>query len=354
MGEQAAPRLQLRGPLRGIVGLALFAVALHFAYGYALAFNVKTASPFWFPGPVLLCALLWAPTRWWPALIAVTLPVRLLTSASAVVPLWFNFVAVGVDAGEAVLAATLLRRLLPNPFRFETVRQFGWYCLAAVLLAPALFAFPGGWMLKAAGFEGLQRGWEDWFLGSAMAHLIVTPVLFYWLLSPPELRKLSRWQRIEAVLLVFGLVVSLQQAFASSGSDLGFTDPRFYAPIAFLVWAAVRFGVLGASAAIAILTVFAIGAVFSGHDPFIGTTPMAMAADVQHFLLLRAAPVYLVGVLTDASRHAEASLRESEGRFRTLADTAPVFIWMTDREARAEFFNKGWLDFTGHSLTEVS
>jgi len=51
-------------------------------------------------------------------------------------------------------------------------------------------------------------------------------------------------------------------------------------------------------------------------------------------------------------RESEQRLRESEERFRTLADTAPVMIWMSDRGGRFEYFNKPWLDFTARSLDE--
>lgn len=43
---------------------------------------------------------------------------------------------------------------------------------------------------------------------------------------------------------------------------------------------------------------------------------------------------------------------ESEERFRLVADTAPVMIWMTDQEKACTFFNQGWFDFTGRSLEE--
>jgi PAS domain S-box-containing protein len=48
----------------------------------------------------------------------------------------------------------------------------------------------------------------------------------------------------------------------------------------------------------------------------------------------------------------EAVLRESEQRFRTLADTAPVMVWMSGPDKLCTFFNKPWLDFRGRSLEQ--
>lgn len=45
-------------------------------------------------------------------------------------------------------------------------------------------------------------------------------------------------------------------------------------------------------------------------------------------------------------------LRESEQRFRSMADAAPVMIWASDVYRRRTFFNKGWLDFRGRSVDE--
>src|SRR6266700_3946025 len=46
----------------------------------------------------------------------------------------------------------------------------------------------------------------------------------------------------------------------------------------------------------------------------------------------------------------EAGLRESEERFRIVADAAPVLIWMSGVDKLCTFFNKPWLEFTGRSL----
>ena len=44
-----------------------------------------------------------------------------------------------------------------------------------------------------------------------------------------------------------------------------------------------------------------------------------------------------------------AELRESEQRFRAMADAAPVMIWVSTADKLRNFFNKRWLDFTGRS-----
>jgi PAS domain S-box-containing protein len=47
---------------------------------------------------------------------------------------------------------------------------------------------------------------------------------------------------------------------------------------------------------------------------------------------------------------ADARLRESEERFRVMADCAPVMLWRADKSAECDFFNSGWREFTGRPL----
>ena len=44
------------------------------------------------------------------------------------------------------------------------------------------------------------------------------------------------------------------------------------------------------------------------------------------------------------------SVQESERRFRLVANTAPVMIWMSGPDKLCNYFNQPWLDFTGRSL----
>lgn len=68
-----------------------------------------------------------------------------------------------------------------------------------------------------------------------------------------------------------------------------------------------------------------------------------------------AGQVYRVaGIVEDITdrKQVELALRESEERFRTLANQAPVKIWLADAAGSHVYFNRSWLEFTGRSLDE--
>ncbi|MBD3886989.1 PAS domain S-box protein [Phormidium tenue FACHB-886] len=80
-----------------------------------------------------------------------------------------------------------------------------------------------------------------------------------------------------------------------------------------------------------------------------------ISARGQTFFDAERRPVDYVGAaqnITDRKR-AEAALRESEERFRVLADCAPCLIWLNGADGGCEFVNQAYLDFFGKTLEEI-
>jgi integral membrane sensor domain MASE1 len=83
-----------------------------------------------------------------------------------------------VDSFKGLAAAWTLRRVLPDPLRFETLQRFGIFCLVAVGIVPAIAAF-GGAALRIEFGNNFWASWEQWFLGDALAQFVFTPAILF-------------------------------------------------------------------------------------------------------------------------------------------------------------------------------
>ncbi|NJA04775.1 PAS domain S-box protein [Methylococcaceae bacterium WWC4] len=84
-----------------------------------------------------------------------------------------------------------------------------------------------------------------------------------------------------------------------------------------------------------------------GKSVFTLVSATALYDTHGHFLMSRSV-IYNRSEL----KTVEDQLIESEDRFRTMADDAPVLIWMAEANKLCTYFNRGWLDFTGRSLAQ--
>jgi PAS domain S-box-containing protein len=64
--------------------------------------------------------------------------------------------------------------------------------------------------------------------------------------------------------------------------------------------------------------------------------------------------VGVVAIVRDATAEdrMRQELRETDARFRNMADASPVLLWMSRTDGLCTFFNQTWLEFTGRTLEE--
>src|SRR5215472_3922960 len=337
-----------------IIGLWVFAgYYLGCKVGFALTLKPHAVSVLWPPNSVLVAALLLTPRRVWGFVLLAAFPAHWAAQLQSHVPplmilCWFIS-----NSCEAVIGAGLMRYLVGGPIRFTTLRNVGLFCLCVVFIGPFLSSF-----LDAAFVV-----WNDWgqdgywelirirLSSNAVSALIIVPLIVTWVTNGVHpVRAASRSLYVEACALFLGLLaVSYVVLYElRAGVDLAL----LFLPLPFLLWAAVRFGALGASTAISIVSFLAIWSASHGHGPFSGETAEQSALSIEIFLIGVSIPLLFLAALIEERATGENELRESESRFQIVADAAPVLIWMSGVDKLCTFFNKPWLDFTGRSIEQ--
>ena len=337
-----------------VIGFWVFAgYYLGCKIGFALTLTPHPVSVLWPPNSILVAALLLTPPRIWGFVLLAAFPAHWAAQLQSHVPplmilCWFIS-----NSCEALIGAGLTRYLVGGPIRFTTLRNVGVFCLCVVVIGPCLSSF-----LDAA-FVVWNNWGEDTYrelirirlFSNALAALIVVPMVVTWATSGIQFLRTGRLSRyLEACALFVGLLLVSYAVLYKFGS--GTDSALLFLPLPFLLWAAVRFGSLGASTAISAVSFLAIWSAAHGHGPFSGGPPEQDALSIQIFLIVLAIPLLFLATVIEERRTGDTVLIESESRFRVVADAAPVLIWMAGVDKLCTFFNKPWLEFTGRTIQQ--
>lgn len=296
--------------------LLVFAVAYSAASDYASLFGQTTASPLWFPDSVLLCALLLTPFgKWWLYLV-VALPIRFVPASSSLVPNWFLFATYANDVLKAVFAAYFLRRITRGSIRVSNLRTTMAYLGIAVFLTPMLSAFGGAATRRALGYP-FWPAWNQWFIGDALANLVLTPALLYW--GWGRYREL-RPRVLEILVWIVAFAFSFYYTISLIRSN--YSPIALYAPVPFLIWAATRFGPIGASTALSLIGLLSMVHFAGGQGPFSVSLEPQHVLFVQLFLAVMSVPVLFVAILIEQRSAVETRLRESQEKLSENYDRA--------------------------------
>src|SRR5205085_1203001 len=173
------------------------------------------------------------------------------------------------NACEALIGAGCVRYLIDRPVRFDRLRNVGIFCFFAAFLAPLLSSFLDSAFVAINRF-GQDSYWQVWrirFTSNILASLTLVPFIVTWSGDGIAwLGKIRRARILEAGLLLIGLLSINTIVFYKLAPTAD--SALLYLPLPFLIWAAVRFGSRGASAAICALTLLAIWSAGHGYGPF--------------------------------------------------------------------------------------
>ncbi|MEX0759410.1 MAG: histidine kinase dimerization/phosphoacceptor domain -containing protein, partial [Tistlia sp.] len=217
---------------------------------------------------------------------------------------------------EAALAAVLVRRFVGSAPALATVRDFVRFLLIGPLLAAGTAALGGAAVYKL-GNPALDylHYWRVFWLGDALGLLVLGSLLLAWRRRPLGLGRFGKGALIELALLLATLLAVCGWTFFSA-SDL----PRVYLLFPLLIWAALRFSVLGASGAILLSVGAAIGSAVHGFGPFAAMTDIDNVVALQGLVAAVAVTTLMLAFVSDEARLAREGLEVELDRQRATEE----------------------------------
>jgi PAS domain S-box-containing protein len=304
-------------------GLAVQIAVVFLAYFIAGRLGQATTNirsnnlgPVWPASGIALAALLAYGPRVWPAIFAGPF---VIASLGGVSPLAAAGQAIGA-AAAALTGAFFLRRIpgfdpslsrLRDALGFVVLGAFGGAILSASIGLFSLYA------THQQAYSGLSSAWLIYWLGDATGVLLVTPLVFT---LPTLFGMRSRAEIAEFT----GLLALLTAACFVVFGDLPLIPIRLhvlaFAVLPFVMWAAISFGIGGATLSIFLIATMATLATAFGFGPFAANSPFINAAllDVL-FAVLSVSGLALAAVI--AERERAKSDREQLIREQTAAES---------------------------------
>jgi signal transduction histidine kinase len=314
--------------------MLLFALALTYYLGVhiGMAFTPTghAVSLLWPPNAILLAALLLCPPRHWVWPLLAVLPPHLIAETASGVPLVMAACWYVSNLSEAVLGAGIMLYALGEAPRFDRVRHVVMYLVAAVVCAPVVSSFLDAAFVALVGWNYNGDYWA--VVGSrlpsnSLAALIVPPFAIILVRDSARLlRSVNPIRWLEAVVLLSAL---------GAVSFVVFHEPKspaeaavyVYAPLPLLVWAAVRTGVGGVSASVAVLTLIAITGTLGGTGPFVLPRTAMSILSLQIFLVVAASTLMLLAAALAELHKARIAALRSKARLNLALNAARLGTW---------------------------
>lgn len=351
--ESHALYVRLASRISGAVAVAV-TYYLGARLGFALTPSSTPVAVLWPPNAILLGALLIAPPRVWPWLLAAAFPAHIAAERGAGVPILMLMCWYVSNCAEAIVGAVITRRLTDGAVRLDSLRGVNAFLFGGAIAAPFLSSFldAGFVRLNHWGDSGYWSVFSLRFSSNVLAILAFVPAIVTWGHARRlRLRELSWRRTLEASLLALSLLALYAATFLEFGIRTEMHRTLMYMPLPFLIWAAVRFGPAGASTALIGFAVFSAWGAVHSAAPCVGAELGECVLSMHLYLIFTFVPLLALSAMLlererlESIRRSETALRESRVRLRELADAMPQIVWSARADGDIDYLNERWYEF---------
>jgi PAS domain S-box-containing protein len=323
--------------------------------GVLLSVPQSTYVSFWLPAGIYLGVLLLYETRDWPLFVIAAIVSNFLFDFSSGTAFATNLGFGSADTLEALAGAWLVRRFVVVRPELATLKEFLGLLGYGAILSPVVGATIGAATLVGSGISHhFWASWITWWSNSAIAILLVTPLMLVWFNQSGFRERFftTRGKILEAALLTAVLVGFSWYLLVI---DTGVNGPYKPLLMLLLLWAGLRFGLRGATAASFLLALLI--AFFTTH--FLkGLTPADIATGAylvpMRSFLMMSVIIVLIPTIVVAERDLKVvALEESEERFRRAFNDAPIGMSLVSLEGRWLKVNQVLCRMVGYSESEL-
>jgi signal transduction histidine kinase len=306
----------------------LFSAAYDLAIRLGLGFRFQNSQigVVWPANAILVSALILTPrSRWWIVIAAAAIPHAV--EMHSTVPAWRWIWQIAGNGIFATATVIVLQHTAGKPLNFGTRQQ-------VIAYAAVSFAMPAIYGLTTPAFVRSVLGLESTYtptesvlrttLSTATAMLIVGPVILKWAqYGLQRMSQLSRPRLIEgAVMIATGLGVGI--AIFGTGPSIARVPTLLLFAFPPLLWAAVRFGPIGASTTLFAIAALSIWGTARRLGPFVLIDDTDRILSLEVFWIVLWGPTMLLAATIRERERVEKALAQQRNQLAHVTRVATV------------------------------